>query len=70
MQAWPNVNNCKEYAPFFIFFLDCVNQLMAMNQYQFEFTHHYLAHIAVNCFSTKHFELNFPIIVHDIINSV
>lgn len=25
MQAWPNVNNCKDYAPYFIFFLDCVN---------------------------------------------
>lgn len=68
MQAWPNVNNCKEYAPYFIFFLDCVNQLMSMNLYQFEFTRHYLVHIAVNCFSTKHFELNFPIIVHDMIN--
>jgi len=25
IKAWPNVNNCTEYAPFFILFLDCIN---------------------------------------------
>jgi hypothetical protein len=25
IKAWPNVNNCAEYAPFFILFLDCIN---------------------------------------------
>ena len=65
MQAWPNVNNCKDYAPYFIFFLDCVNQLLQMNIHQFEFTTHYLSHIAINCFTNKYFELTSPVIVAD-----
>jgi hypothetical protein len=68
MQAWPNVNNCKDYAPYFILFLDCVNQLLSMNTYHFEFTTHYLNHIAINCFTNKHYELNSPIVVSDMIN--
>jgi len=32
MKSWQNVNNSKDYTPFFIFFLDCVHQLIKMNQ--------------------------------------
>ena len=28
MSSWPNINNCKKYAPYFIFFLDCVHQMI------------------------------------------
>jgi hypothetical protein len=68
MQAWPNVNNCRDYAPYFIFFLDCVQQLLAMNIHHFQFTSYYLSHIAVNCFTNKHFEMNSPITVNDMVN--
>lgn len=61
MQAWQNVNNCKDYSPLFIFFLDCVGQLIRMNTHQFEFTTHYLAHFAFNCFTNKYYELTSPI---------
>lgn len=39
-----------------------------MNLYHFEFTTYYLTHIAINCFTTKHYELNFPIVLNDTIN--
>ena len=65
MQHWFNINNCKDYGPFFIFFLDCVSQLIRMNSNQFEFTSHYLAHIAFNCHTNKFYELTSPIISVD-----
>ena len=68
MSAWTNVNNCKDFAPYFIFFLDCVTQLIQINSSQFEFTSQYLAHIAFNCFTNKYYELTFPIVVVDQIN--
>lgn len=32
MKLLPNINNSKDYCPYFIFFLDCVNQLIKMNE--------------------------------------
>ena len=61
MKTWPNVNNCKEYAPFFILYLDCVHQLIQMNPYSFEFTPHYLAHIGFNCYTNKYYETLLPL---------
>lgn len=43
-------------------FLDCVTQLIYMNRHMFEFTPHYLANLAFNCFTSKYFELTFPIL--------
>jgi len=68
MQSWPNVNNCKDYAPYFIFFLDCVNQLLGMNQFHFQFTTSYLSHIAFNSFTNKFYELCSPIMLSDMLN--
>jgi len=39
-----------------------------MNIHQFEFSTHYLTHIACNCFSNKYFEMSSPIIVVDLVN--
>lgn len=61
MKTWTNVNNSKEYTPHFIFFLDCVAQLIKMNAAQFEFTSSYLVHIAFNVFTNKFFETTMPI---------
>jgi myotubularin-related protein 1/2 len=61
MQNWPNVNNCKQYCPHFILFLDCVNQLIQMNPHLFEFTTYFLVNIAFNCFTSRFYELVFPI---------
>mmetsp|Transcript_21811 Transcript_21811/g.33740 ORF Transcript_21811/g.33740 Transcript_21811/m.33740 type:complete len:97 (+) Transcript_21811:1821-2111(+) len=61
MLNWKNLNNSKNYAPYFIFFLDCVSQLISMNPNEFEFTGHYLADIAFNCFTNRFYETVFPI---------
>jgi hypothetical protein len=60
MQNWPSVNNSRYYAPFFILFLDCVNQLTQMNPSEFEFTSSYLARLAHHCFTCKYYETIFP----------
>jgi len=62
---WPNVNNCSDFAPFFILFLDCVHQLINMNPNQFQFTTHYLAQIAFNMFTNKFFETTQPCTTND-----
>lgn len=61
MQNWNTVNNSKHYAPYFLFFLDCVNQLINMNPYEFEFTGFYLAHLGFHTFTSKYYETVFPI---------
>ena len=43
IKGWPNINNCKEYAPFFILFLDCVHQLIEMNPFTFVFSSHFFS---------------------------
>lgn len=68
MASWQNINNSKEYAPLFIFFLDCVSQLIKMNTHQFEFTSHYLAHFGFNSFTNKYYELTSPIVKFDTTN--
>ena len=65
MKTLPNINNSKDYCPYFIFFLDAVNQLVKMNSSQFEFTSSYLAHVAFNCFTNKYFEMVTPILSTD-----
>ena len=62
MKTLPNINNSKDYCPYFQFFLDAVNQLIKMNASQFEFTSSYLSHLAFNCFTNKFFETLTPII--------
>jgi hypothetical protein len=61
IKQWPNINNCKEYAPFFIIFLDCVHQLIEMNPFTFEFTNLYLSKIAFESMTNKYFEMCSPI---------
>lgn len=65
MKTWPNVNNSKDYCPYFILFLDCVSQFVRMNPSQFEFTNNYLVSIAFKCFTNKYFETATPILVTD-----
>jgi hypothetical protein len=61
MKQWANITNCKDYAPYFILFLDCVHQLINMNPFAFEFTSHYLASIGYNLFTNRYCELVLPI---------
>ena len=58
--------NAKDYCPIFIFFLDCVYQLINMNPLQFEFTADYLLHLAFHCFTNKYFETCTPILNNDV----
>lgn len=42
--------------PFFILFLDSVNQIMKMNPFDFEINSEYLAHLAYHVYTNKFFE--------------
>mmetsp|Transcript_47997 Transcript_47997/g.35197 ORF Transcript_47997/g.35197 Transcript_47997/m.35197 type:complete len:194 (+) Transcript_47997:1152-1733(+) len=44
------------YTPIFVFFLDCVNQLMNQNPTLFEFTSEYLVFLGYHVYSNKYFE--------------
>ena len=61
MMTWENVVNNRECMPIFVFFLDCLSQLIKMNPMQFEFQQSYLVHLAVNSLSNKYFETTTPI---------
>ena len=39
--------------------------MIQMNPNLFEFTSHYLAHIAINCFTNKYYEMTSPVIIQD-----
>ena len=46
----------KEIEPLFILFLDAVNQLVKTNPLSFEFNSKFLAHLAKEMFTGRHFE--------------
>lgn len=51
-----NIEDECRYLPLFIFFLDCVAQLIHMNPFKFEFTKDYLAQLSMRVLSNKFFE--------------